>query len=411
MKIDFNLFCFLLLIASCFISCQNDDDTSTESTEERKTIVLSRLQEEMAVKNTDFALNLFKQIDAKQEENWMASPLSASYALGMLANGASEKTLDEIITTMGIGSSLDEINAFHQKLTTELKELDNRVQLGIANSIWITDDYPIYDSFKKINQETYQAQIDKLDFCSADAPSIINNWIAQQTNGHIKDAVKQIPSETVAYLLNALYFKGSWSNKFEEKDTKNMDFTNADGSTTQVKMMQQWNVPLKWAQTQSYTIVELPYGNKAFSMNVLLPHEHKTVEECMSELTADDWASWIAKTTTKPSTHVRFPRFELNSELDLIEIMKEMGINAAFLDNAAFPGMSADELYFTSFKQNSFLKINEEGAEAQAVTSTTIKGDWYGSGSLLFNVNRPFAFLISEKSTGIILFMGKINKL
>ena len=411
MKANYFMNLFLLLSVSCFISCQNDDDTNTTSTEERKTIVLSRAQEEMAVKNTDFALNLFKQIDAKQTGNWMASPLSASYALGMLANGASGNTLDEIIATMGIGSSLDEINAFHQKLTTELKELDNRVQLGIANSIWITDDYPIYDSFKDINRNTYQAQIETLDLQSADAPSIINDWVAQQTDGHIKDAIKELPREAVAYLLNALYFKGSWSNKFEEKNTKNRDFTNADGSITQVKMMQQWNVPLIWTQTHSYTIAELPYGNKAFSMTVLLPHEHKTVEECMSELTADDWASWMAKTTTRP-TQVCFPRFELNAELDLVEVMQAMGMREAFsLDGAAFPEMSPDNLYFTSFKQNSFLKINEEGAEAQTVISTTIKGDYYGSGSMILNVNRPFAFLISEKSTGVILFMGKINKL
>ena len=181
MKANYFMNLFLLLSVSCFISCQNDDDTNTTSTEERKTIVLSRAQEEMAVKNTEFALNLFKQIDAKQTGNWMASPLSASYALGMLANGASGNTLDEIIATMGIGSSLDEINAFHQKLTTELKELDNRVQLGIANSIWITDDYPIYDSFKDINRNTYQAQIETLDLHSADAPSIINDWVVQQT--------------------------------------------------------------------------------------------------------------------------------------------------------------------------------------------------------------------------------------
>lgn len=190
-----------------------------------------------------------------------------------------------------------------------------------------------------------------------------------------------------------------------------MDFTNADGSVTQVKMMQQWKVPLKWTQTHSYTIAELPYGNKAFSMTVLLPHEQKTVEECMSELTADDWASWTAKTGTG-STNVQLPRFELNAELDLVEVMQAMGMKEAFsLDGASFPEMSDYGLYFTSFKQNSFLKINEEGAEAQTVTDTTVKGDYYGSGSRLLYVNRPFAFLISEKSTGVILFMGKINKL
>lgn len=410
MKTNHFMNLFLLLSVSCLISCQNDDDTNTTSTEERKAIVLSRTQEEMAVKNTDFALNLFKQINAKQTGNWMASPLSASYALGMLANGASGNTLDEIIATMGIGSSLDEINAFHQKLTTELKELDNRIQLGISNSIWVND-YPIYDSFKDINRNTYQAQIETLDFHSADALGIINDWVAQQTNGHIKDAIKELPREAVAYLQNALYFKGSWSNKFEEKNTKNMDFTNADGSITKVKMMQQWNFPLKYSQNHSYLIAELPYGNKAFSMTVLLPNEHKTVEECMSELTADDWASWTATTHTSPAT-VRFPRFELNTELDLVEVMQTMGMKEAFsLDGAAFPEMSPDNLYFTSFKQNSFLKINEEGAEAQTVISTTIKGDYYGSGSMILNVNRPFAFLISEKSTGVILFMGKINKL
>ena len=411
MKKFFAFFYWIMLFSlTCFISCQNDDGRSTVSKEERKSIVLSRSEEEMAAKNTDFALNLFKQIDTRQTENWIASPLSASYALGMMANGASGKTLDEIMTTLGIGSSLEEMNAFHQKLTSELEDLDNRVQLGIANSIWIDNDFPIYDSFKDINRNTYQAQIDNLDFASVDALNIINDWIAQQTNGHIEDAIKKIPDSTVVYLLNALYFQGGWKNKFEEKNTKDMNFTNADGSTTQVKMMNQLKVSLKCTQTPSYTIAELPFGNEAFSMTILLPHEHKTIEGCMSELTSDEWASWVAKTLKRP-TNVWLPRFELNAELDLTEVMQAMGVEEAFIiESADFSKMSIGLLYCSLFKQNSFLKINEEGAEVTTVTTSQMGG--YGSaGPLAFKVDRPFAFFISEKSTGIILFMGKINKM
>lgn len=399
----------LCLFVLLFTACKNDDGVDT-STEKSAVITLTRGEKVMAEKGTDFAFKLFKEINASKQNssNWMVSPLSISYSLGMMANGAAENTLSEITDATGFGSSLDDMNVFHQKLGDELKFLDKNVQLGIANSIWINNGFFVYDTFKEINKEMYEAQISNLDFASPQATSVINDWIAKQTNNRIKEAIKQVTDENVVILLNALYFKGSWKYKFKETETKEMDFNNADGSKSKVKMMQQ-RVKLKTTINDSFIMAEFPYGNGSFSMTVLLPHEHTTVEKCMEELDTELWESWLNRTGSS-LLNIQFPRFELNDKYNLIEVMKEMGIKDAFSSEAAdFSNMSENDIYFNIFDQAVSLKTDEEGTEAYSVT---ISGTGYGSSAgTPFNMNRPFTFFITENSTGIILFMGVINKL
>lgn len=147
------------------------------------------------MRDAEFAFRFFKQVNATEQEhlNWMVSPLSASLALGMVTNGAGGNTLAEIRETLGFSSSsLDEMNAYCQKLTAALLDLDNTTKLGIANSIWIKQGFQLYDSFVEVNKRMYDAQVQNLDFESPGAPDVIDAWCAEKTNNCIDKVIENI---------------------------------------------------------------------------------------------------------------------------------------------------------------------------------------------------------------------------
>lgn len=203
----------LLLLLSIFflvVSCQNDDGGDSIVVKERKDIALSRSEEQLANESSEFAFRLFQQINStEQRANWMVSPFSASMALGMMSNGAAGNTLEEMKSTLGFSDfNIDGMNAYYQKLIAELLDLDNTVQLNIANSIWIDQLVHVYDSFADVNEKMYDAQVNSLDFNSPEASNIINDWVANKTNYAIDNISATIPKGAMAASLNALHFKG-----------------------------------------------------------------------------------------------------------------------------------------------------------------------------------------------------------
>ena len=173
---------FLLLLGfiALLTSCNDDDGGTSVVAKERKDIVLSRSEEQLANESMDFAFRLFQQVNStERQSNWMISPLSASMALGMMTNGAAGNTLEEMKATLGFSNfDLDGMNAYYRKLVTELLGLDNTTQLSIANSVWVKEGLPINEAFVKVNQEMYDAEVSNLNFSSPEAKSIINNWCA-----------------------------------------------------------------------------------------------------------------------------------------------------------------------------------------------------------------------------------------
>ncbi len=399
------LFLFVALFAGFLCSCESDDGLS--SIQERKDIVLSRSEEEMVNENVKFAFSLFSKVNEMEKEkpNWMISPFSASVVLSMIANGADGNTLTELQDVLGFkGFSKDEINSYYQRLDAELKGLDNSTQLALANSVWVNNGVNVYDAYAKVGKEMYNAPVKTLDFMGPDALFTINNWCEEQTNGLIPQILDEMPSGITACFLNALYFKGFWKNKFKESNTKNELFTCADGRKMLVKMMRQEDGFDSWGN-EYFSLAEFPYGNEAFSMVVLLPDEDKTLEECLQQFTAD---CWMESVDMKPrNLDVHFPRFEMRYNTDLVEVMKELGVTEAFdAMNADFSNFSSSSMSVSLLKQSTYVKVDEEGTEAAVVTQggkLNIAPEFK-----TFYMNRPFAFLIKEKSTGTILFMGKV---
>lgn len=404
----------VLMLTGIFAACQNDEGGSSTAPKPRKDIPLSRAEEKLTDESTEFAFRFFKQVNGTEQEkpNWMVSPLSASLALGMVTNGAGGNTLAEMQKTLGFSpSSLEEMNAYYQKLTAALLNLDNTTKLGIANSIWIKQGFQVYDSFVEVNKKMYDAQVQNLDFESPSAPDVINAWCAEKTNNCIDRVIENIPGGARVYLLNALYFKGMWRAKFDKSNTRAEDFTNEDGSLVKVQMMNQTET-FGFATNEFFSMAEFPYGNEAFSMVVLLPAEGKTLDESLGGLTYDNWKLWNEKMSLR-SLAVKFPHFELKYKKDLIKDMQSMGMTDAFYsDKADFSAMSLAKLFIGLLEQHTFIKVDEEGTEAAAVT---VVGEFESSvgpvQSVDFHIDRPFAFMIKEKSTGTILFMGKVTKL
>ena len=213
------------------------------------------------------------------------------------------------------------------------------------------------------------------------------------------------------YLINALYFKGIWKSQFDKSATGQDNFTNVDGSQQKVAMMNQ-TATFNYTQTDDFSIAELPYGNEAFSMVILLPSGDKTLDESLPSLNYENWKQW-SKNMVGKELQIKLPRFKVEYDKELEEDMIAMGMKDAFdAYKAKFANMSGAELYIGLLQQFTYINVDEEGTEAAAVTVGGMFDNAVGFPSPVpFFVNRPFSFMVKEKSTGAILFMGKITEL
>lgn len=397
---------FMLLL-----SCQSDDPTPTPN--DRKDILLTRSELEMTALGNVFAFDFFKTVIANEEkENVFVSPLSASLALSMTANGGDGSTLEEMKTTLGFKDySLEEMNGYYKKLLNGLLTVDNTTTLGIANSIWIKEGFAVKQPFVDVNKDMYDAEVRSLDFNSPQAVNTINGWCSDKTNKHITNILQFIDSDARMFLINALYFKGVWANKFDKSSTVSEDFTSISGQKSKVDMMHQ-ECSIPYTSEVGLQVAELPYGNEAFSMVVLLPDDGQDMNNLMSQLTPDNWEKWISRLSSC-TVDIKLPKFRLGYSRELIEDLKMMGMKVPFEEGSAnFSKMSDAELYIGLVKQDTFVEVNEEGTEAAAVT--VVGGFETSVGPtqpIYFHVNRPFIYVIKEKSTGAILFMGKMGSL
>ena len=412
------LFLLLMTLPIFIASCENDDDLSSAKNE-RKYIVLTRSQKELANENVKFAFSLFNKVNEQETEqpNWIMSPLSASIAMSIISNGTGGDSQVQIQNALGFnGFQMDEINDYYKLLTKELLAVDNTSKLSLANSIWLHNDYKFHDTFAKTVRKMYDAEVSALDLTDQSALNKINDWSAEHTNNLIPVILDKLPENLKFCILNSLYFKGVWLDEFEESSTVDDFFTCANGRKNQVKMMKQ-ETSQRYCSNEYFALAEFPYGNGAFSMVVLLPNEDCTLEESLQKFTVNDWIGTTESASLKmfmSDLNVSFPRFELKYEADFIKVMQNLGVVDIFDENKAdFTNLSSNNVFINLLKQSAYLKVDEKGAEAAA---TTIVGGMDASPGpsyriIDFNMNRPFAFLIKENSTGAILFMGKVTEL
>ena len=355
-----------------------------------------------------FAFDLLREASARDTaSNVFLSPLSASVALGMTLNGARGETFTGMRGTLGFGAlDQNEINASYRSLIDLLLGLDRSVEMRLANSIWVRTGFPLHDSFVQSSRKHFDAEVAELDFNDPAALKTINKWASRSTDGRIERIVDEIPSNVVMYLMNAIYFKGSWTRQFDPKLTRDAAFHREDGGEQRVRMMHRPEMTVRHLRTAEAEMIELPYGRGAFSMTVVLPTRGGTLEGLVASLDAQTWSEWMGQLTER-RLDVFLPRFRLEYEKVLNETLEALGMEAAFTPGADFMGMSPVRgLYIGEVKQKSFIEVKEEGTEAAAVTSVSMV---LSSGPPPFRADRPFLLIIRERLSGTILFMGAIG--
>ncbi|MDR0699703.1 MAG: serpin family protein [Tannerella sp.] len=400
-----------LTVLSFFLcACESNDSPENEKLPNAKPIEL-RLGAKVDTDNS-FAIDLFKATYASSDEaNVFVSPLSVSMALNMTLNGAKGETAEQMRTALrASGYSIEEINEYSKSLREALLEVDPSTSLTIANSIWYREGIPVKTDFINVNRDHYNAEIKSLDFNSPNAVKQINNWCAAQTNDKIKEIIDDIPDNAVMYLINAVYFKGIWVSRFDKKDTQKEDFYPETGSPLEVDMMRQ-QAKFNYYSDEDGGYLELPYGNNAFSMILALPHEGKTTDDVLENLSGDYWNDIITHMHGK-KVNLRLPRFKTECKYKMQKkILPDMGMIIPFTAEADFSGINDMSLCISEVIHKTFVEVNEEGTEAAAVTSVgmivTAPGEIL---PLDYIVNKPFLFAIRENSTGIILFIGKTGK-
>ena len=423
MKKLFLLITSALLIVSCdnsdTILNENDgpktsaDSTVTVQETKRYDIPLTAQLKEVNEQTQQFSFNFLRAYNdaAKSDENFCISPFSASICLGMVLNGAKGNTYSEIQKVLGFeGFSNEAINAYAKTLQTELPKLDNYTAFANANSIWLKNDIKVLSSFVDVNKDAYAAEVKSVPF-NSETLKQINDWCSEKTNKLIPTMLDNLDENMRACLINAIYFKGPWESKFDESSTKKMSFFTADGNEKLVSTMNQTS-RLRSYLGDDVTVLELPYGNEAFSMIFFMPKNSSTtsLNELMAHLDATQWNSWISK-LTYGETELSLPTFKLASnQMDLVGTFQKLGILDAFnIDKADFTNLCSGSLCINKLLQKTYIDVNEKGTEAAAVTLTGLCTSVGPSGETprIIKFSHPFGFVLRETSTGTILFAGK----
>ena len=397
----------LMILASC---ANGYDDFGNEQQPEKKSIVLSEMQKKMRDNNNDFACRLFRAINEVNGDNSLfMSPISVSYVLGMLNAGADGETRDQIMDVLGLGNDAAAINAYFKKMIDEAPYVDPSVTLKIANAIDVNSalDVNLNPQYASDMKGFYDAQIGALDFSKSTTLDIINNWCDTHTDGMIPNILDEVDARAVMYLMNAIYFKAIWTEKFDPKETCEKNFTTTGGQTVKCQMMHRL-APAKYGHNELYSALCLPYGSGGYSMYVLLPNEGKTVDDVIQSLTGEG-IDQLDSEMSSQNVDVLLPRFTTSSDIRLEGILSSMGMPLAFTGDAEFPNMVVEkyDLYVSMMKQKAKIEVNEDGTKAAAVTIAAMKTfSASGNDYTCFHATRPFVYFIMEASTRSIFFMG-----
>ncbi len=375
-------------------------------------------QEMMLVEaDRQFSYSIFKNTVAfdNEHENIIISPLSISMALAMTLNGAKGQTYTDMRDALYLnGMETEEINEAFRSLIDLLVTVDPEVAMKIANSIWHSDQFDVNQEFAGKMQTYFGAEMNAINFLDPDAPNTINQWVADKTEGLITELLDEIDEDRIMYLINALYFKGDWLRQFDKNDTRRDNFRLESGESIQVDMMSQQGLfATHFNYDENVQMIELPYGDSLFSMSILMPADPNTpIDRFIDEkVHANNLARWRSNLSVdmREST-IELPKFELEYEIEYSSILKAMGMEIAFTPHTAdLSGLSEqgqNNLYLDEVIHKVFIRVDEEGTEAAAVTSVGVMPTSMPPQMI---VDRPFVFIIHERESGANLFMGKVK--
>ena len=374
---------------------------------------LSEAEQHLVNSQNIFGLKLFREIVAEEADgvNIFVSPLSVSMALGMTANGARGTTLEAMINTLEFsGLTMGEMNSSYRSIIDLLTGLDPETVFSIANSIWYREGHIFKQEFFDTCATYFDAVVRALDFSDDAAVDTMNAWVEDKTNGKIDEVLEPpIPSDVVMYLINAIYFLGTWAYEFDPALTSEALFYLSDGSSVICDMMQQpgdeEESEYRYYSNDEFQAIDLPYGDGWFSMTVLLPGVGVDIDSLISEFTPENWDTWMASFEEKDG-RIYLPKFEIGYYLLMNDVLGSLGMGVAFdPENADFTGMRDEgQLWISRVIHKTYVRVDEEGTEAAAVTVVEMPG----RPPFRMRVDRPFIFAVREKHSGTVLFLGKI---
>ncbi len=402
----------LLLLPSC-----KEDGDVVYMLPEVKPVQLTEEQKLMRDDNNEFAWRLFQTMQQEQgSTNTVLSPISVTYMLGMLDAGAAGTTRDEITQALGFGEQPEAVHEFCKKLIEEAPNVDPAATVKMANCIDVNSALGLNLLKEYVNEMKtyYHAQVDALDFTKSSTLNEINNWCNNNTQGMIPSILDQINPNAAMYLISAIYFNAEWREKFDVNDTRNSSFTRADGTTVNLPLMHRRAVALG-CESELGSMLCIPFGSAyssgGYRMYVMMPAEGKTLGGLIGEMSMDELNRHLSAIDMAPhEVDILMPRFEIASDINLVDLLKSMGIKSAFSPQSAnFSNMCSTGLFVSMMKQKAKIEVNEDGAKASAVTisSMDVMADapqQYVKAE--FHATRPFLYFILEESSRTIFFIG-----
>jgi serine protease inhibitor len=350
--------------------------------------------------------SLQRLLESQPDKNVVYSPVSAHLALGMILNGADQKTAEEISSAVNI--PLKELAQSNAKVAGLLKELNSRpegeLKLSLANGLWTKAGVTVKPDYLKEMKQGYQAEVDTLNSAGQ-----INDWANKKTNGMIKHVLDSVDG-MVMLVANATYFKADWMKPFDKAYPGK--FNVAAGNKADAKMMNE-KIYTSYTRQRDYEAIELPYGkNKLASMIVILPEPNADLKNFRKMLTADlvERISDELKNTPEAQGTVTIPKVEFKTEFKMNKVLADMGMETAFTDSANFNKMASQPVKLSFVKQDAAIKIDEKGTEAAAVTTGGFEATSVFQPAFTFVADRPFFYVIKDNKTGVILFAGQIMK-
>ena len=395
--------------------------------------LLTSSEKNLVRSTTDFGMKLFRELvsQADKDSNIFISPLSVSFALGMTYNGANSPTFDEMTSVLELsGLSLEEINTGYRHVIEYLIQLDPAVDINIANSIWYQDNLPMLQSFIDLTQTYYDAQVKEINFTTSREVDVINQWVSKNTRNRIKNVVDSpLAPNTVLMLVNAIYFKATWTFPFNTKMTIPDIFYLSDSSKSHCLMMSFQNKELQekykkvilspdsvisYYENDLFQEASLPYDDYHFYMTVILPKPEYKVNDIISKLNKNNWEKWT-DSLQPVKLNFKWPKLKLEYKQELKKALAALGMGSAFSPTSADFSkiVTSKAVWIDKVLHKTFLQVDEMGTEAAAVTSATIRvlaGPSQKEEVKVMIVNHPFIIIIHEKKSGAILFMGKIAK-
>jgi serpin B len=361
--------------------------------------------------NNQFAFEYFSKLNEQGKGNLFFSPWSISSALAMTYEGAKGKTADEMQLVFHFETNNNLRRSSFASLYSTINKKDKEYRLNTANALWAQKDYPFLEEYFAAIGKYYGGKVTNLDFkTDAEQSRItINSWVEKQTNDKIKNIIAYLDPATRLVLTNAIYFKGEWAKAFEKESTYDEDFRSDSGKFVQVKMMKITGkeAEFSYAENKEMQIIELPYKGNELSMIILLPKDNNP--QLFDTINANE-LSILQSKMYETRVDVYLPKFKFDTKYFMKKDLEEMGMPNAFTDSADFSGMTGQrDLYISEVIHQAFVDVNEEGTEAAAATVVVMRAMAPAPGSIkIFKADHPFLFIIQEKSTGSILFIGKV---